>query len=80
MKTILTTILLLTTVFLSAAVSPELPGRIVKDTVVINFGNKSKIMILVDDPEELKKISEFDLNKMLKDLSISIDTMNSYCG
>ncbi len=77
MKTILTAILLFSTVFLSAAVSPELPGRVVKDTVVINFGNKSKIMILVDDPEELKKISEFDLNKMLKDLSISVDTMNN---
>lgn len=61
----------------SVAAIPELPGKIVKDTVVINFGNKSKIMILVDDPEELKKISEFDLNKMLKDLSISVDTMDN---
>ncbi len=77
MKTILTTILIFSNLILSAAISPELPGRVVKDTVVINFGNKSKIMILVDDPAELKKISEFDLNKMLKDLSISVDTMNN---
>ena len=61
--------------FTTIAYSPELPGMLVKDTVVIHFGNKSKIMILVDDPEELKKISEFDLNKMLKDLSISVDSM-----
>lgn len=59
------------------ATGPELPARIVKDTVVINFGNKSKIMILVDDPEELKKISEFDLNKMIRDLQISVDTMEN---
>ena len=77
MKTIFTTILIFSSIILSAAISPELPGRVAKDTVVINFGNKSKIMILVDDPAELKKISEFDLNKMLKDLSISVDTMNN---
>jgi len=58
------------------AATPELPVLPVKDTVVINFGNNSKIMILVDNPEELKKISEFDVNAMLKDLSISVDTMN----
>jgi hypothetical protein len=57
------------------AATPELPVLSVKDTVVINFGNNSKILILVDNPEELKKISEFDINAMLKDLSISVDTM-----
>ena len=77
MKRLFTTIILIPTYFIALAVSPELPGMMVKDTVIINFGNKSKIMILVDDPEELKKISEFDLNKMLKDLSISIDTMDN---
>jgi hypothetical protein len=77
MKKLFTTILLIPIYFITQAMSPELPGKMVKDTVVIHFGNKSKIMILVDDPEELKKISEFDLNKMLKDLSISVDTMDS---
>jgi len=77
MKRLITTILLIPMYCMASAISPELPGKVVKDTVVINFGNKSKIMILVDDPEELKKISEFDLNKMLKDLSISVDTMNN---
>lgn len=77
MRKLFTTILLIPTYFIALAISPELPGMMVKDTVIINFGNKSKIMILVDDPEELKKISEFDLNKMLKDLSISVDTMDN---
>ena len=57
------------------AATPELPELPRKDTVVINFGNNSKILILVDNPSELKKISEFDINAMLKDLSISVDTM-----
>jgi hypothetical protein len=77
MKPIFTTILLISIYLSALATSPELPGKVVKDTVVIHFGNKSKIIILVDDPEELKRISEFDLNKMLKDLSISVDTMNN---
>ncbi len=51
---------------------PELP---VKDTVIINFGNNAKVMVLVDNPEDLKRISEFDINSMLQDLSLSVDTM-----
>jgi hypothetical protein len=77
MKRLITVISLMGIYLTNYAYSPELPGLIVKDTVVINFGNKSKIMILVDDPEELRRISEFDLNKMLKDLSISVDTMDN---
>jgi len=77
MKKLFTTILLIGIYLSSSAYSPELPQRTVKDTVIINFGNKSKILILVDDPAELKKISEFDLNQMLKDLSISVDTMDN---
>lgn len=80
MKKLSATILLLGIYITSSASIPELPGKLLKDTrdtVVIHFGNKSKIMILVDDPEELKKISEFDLNKMLKDLSISVDSMEN---
>ncbi len=57
------------------AVTPEHPILLRKDTVVINFGNNSKILILVDNPQELKKISEFDINSMLKDLSISVDSL-----
>lgn len=58
------------------AATPELPVLPGKDTVVISFGNNSKIMILVDNPDELKKISEFDINTMLRDLSISVDSMD----
>ncbi len=78
MKQIITIYIILLFVGIqSIQASPELPRMNVKDTVVINFGNNSKIMILVDGPEELKKMSEFDLNKMLEDLSISVDSMDS---
>ena len=77
MNKIITAILFIGIYMTASAYTPDLPGMNVKDTVVINFGNKSKILILVDNPEELKKISEFDLNKMLKDLSISVDTLDN---
>jgi hypothetical protein len=57
------------------AAIPEFPELPKKDTVVIQFGNNSKILILVDNPDELKRLSEFDINSMLQDLSISVDSM-----
>ncbi len=54
---------------------PDLPKFPYKDTVVINFGNNSRILILVDDPQELKRITEFDVNEMINDLSRSMDSL-----
>jgi hypothetical protein len=76
MKRILILIMLCAASQLVVAVSPDYPLLPKKDTVVINFGNNSKILILVDNPEELKKISQFDINAMLEELSISIDSMD----
>lgn len=47
-----------------------------KDTIEIKFGNNSKVIILVDNEEDLKQITDYDLNKMLQDLSLSIDSAN----
>lgn len=44
------------------------------DTVIINFGNKSKILILVDNKKDFEALKNYDINAMLKDLSISIDS------
>jgi hypothetical protein len=70
---LITTIVIIQPVWAGTPKYPKLPD---KDTVVINFGNNSKIMILVDNKEELKRISEFDINAMLQDLSISVDSMS----
>lgn len=45
-----------------------------KDTVTIDFGNNSKIIIYFEDKEELQTLQEYDINQMLQDLSISIDS------
>ncbi len=54
-----------------AFTSPDKTG---KDTVIVKFGQKSKIVILVDDQEDLEQLLEYDLNSMLKDLNLSIDS------
>lgn len=47
-----------------------------KDTVIINFGNNSKIVIYVNNQEDFEALKAYDINAMLKDLSISIDSAN----
>lgn len=49
-------------------------GTVDKDTVVINFGNSSKMIILVKSQEDLDLIKQYDINGILKDLSLAIDT------
>ena len=45
-----------------------------RDTVTINLGNNSKVVIQFKDKDELKRITQYDINQMLKDLSISVDS------
>ena len=48
-----------------------------KDTITINFGNQSKIVIYLSDKSDLQALQNYDINKMLEDLSISIDTIEN---
>lgn len=43
----------------------------VEDTVIIEVGD-SKIIVVVNSPEDLKKLEEFDINQMLADLNTNI--------
>ena len=42
------------------------------DTIVINFGNESKIIIYVNDKDDLQSLVDYDVNAMLDDLNIQI--------
>lgn len=44
-----------------------------RDTVIIRVG-KTQIVIQTNSPEELRTLSQYDLNQMLEDLAVSIDT------
>lgn len=44
------------------------------DTVIIELGNNTKIIIYVADADGLKELENYDLNAMLRDLNMSIDS------
>lgn len=44
-----------------------------KDTVEILFGDKSKIIILVDNKEDLEQLDDYDMNKMLEELKETLE-------
>ena len=54
---------LLFTVFLPAKAQKNGP-----DTVVVNFGKESKIMLIIDDRKDLDALQKFDLNSMVENL------------
>ncbi len=43
------------------------------DTIIINFGNESKIVIYVNDQQDLEALADYDINAMLRDLHMEIE-------
>ncbi len=46
------------------------------DTVIIKFGKNSRIILYIDNKKDLERISQYDINKMLQDLNMSITEMD----
>ena len=46
-----------------------------QDTVIIKFGKNSQIILYIDNTKDLEKISQYDINQMLKDLNMSVTEM-----
>lgn len=44
------------------------------DTLIIELGNNSKMIIYVDNQEDLKSLEEFDINEMIREINKSIDS------
>jgi hypothetical protein len=67
-------ILIIFTLFLADGVYATHEGVYDKDTVIIKFGKTSRIVIYVKDKEDLELLKQYDLNGMLKDLTLAIDS------
>ena len=50
------------------------------DTVMVKFGNTSKVLLLVEDQKDLEELGKYDINSMLKDLSQKIQEQNDSTG
>lgn len=46
------------------------------DTIVVNIGHNAKILILVNSRQDLNELKNYDLNAILNELSMSVDTMS----
>lgn len=47
------------------------------DTVIIELGNNTRIIIYTEDAQGLKDLENYDLNAMLRDLNLSIDSSDA---
>lgn len=71
MKTQLTLILALLVTVASFAAPSEGPD---KDTVTIEFGEKSKMVIIAETADDLKDLQAYDINKMIGELNAELDS------
>lgn len=44
------------------------------DTLIIELGNNSKLIIYVDSQEDLKSLEEFDINEMIREINLNVDS------
>jgi hypothetical protein len=71
MKRILQTITFCLMGYLTAYAAPA-----EKDSIIVTFGDKSRLIIYSDDRKELEALMKYDLNSLLRDLGARLDTIN----
>lgn len=60
-----------------SGVIPEWNEKPEKDSIIITFGNKTRLIIYGENKKELQKIMKYDLNALLTDLQVRLDSSNS---
>jgi len=65
------------TVIISTFVVQVFAGVNPADTVIIELDNNTRIIIYVENEEGLKELENYDLNSMLRDLNMTIDSSGS---
>ncbi|WP_373512379.1 outer membrane beta-barrel protein [Persicitalea sp.] len=73
MKTTLKSLILCAIAALSSVAAYAAPAQ--KDSIIITFGDKTRMIIYGEDRKELDKLMKYDLNSLLADLGARLDTM-----
>ncbi|MCY7349542.1 MAG: PorT family protein [Cytophagaceae bacterium] len=47
-----------------------------RDSVIVQFGNKSKIIIYTQNKGDFRKLQKYDVNALLRDLGVKIDSIS----
>lgn len=58
--------------FLTSAASALAP----RDSIIVQFGNKSKIIIYTQNKDDFRKLQNYDLNRLLSDLGVKVDSIS----
>lgn len=72
----LTKIGLLFLIFSFAVPASSYAGKFEKDSIIVTFGEKTRLIIFGDDKQELEQLLKYDLNTLLSDLAIRLDTIS----
>lgn len=75
-KIVLAVAMLLSFTQLMAENSASLSGKrsAENDSIIVRFGNKTRMVIYGENKKELEKILKYDLNALLKDLKVRLDS------
>lgn len=46
------------------------------DTVILKFGNNSQIVVFVNSKEDLKTLTQYDINKILEELNLQVNNLS----
>ena len=55
-------------------ISPSVKNISQNDSIIVRFGNKTRMVIYGENKKELEKILKYDLNALLKDLKVRLDS------
>lgn len=58
----------------SFAIAGARPAEAEKDSIILTFGNKTRLIIYGESREELDKVMKYDLNALLRDLKTKLDS------
>lgn len=67
-------LLSLTEVQAKSNIPPSVTNNTKNDSIIVRFGNKTRMVIYGENKRELEKILKYDLNALLKDLKIRLDS------
>lgn len=47
-----------------------------RDSIIVQFGNKSKIIIYTQNKEDFRQLQKYDVNALLQDLGVKVDSIS----
>jgi hypothetical protein len=59
-----------------ASIAPSLASTEPKDSLIVHFGNNTKMVIHSKDKSGVVSLNKYDLNKIVKDMGLTLDTAN----